>query len=120
MNPDPPHTVGVNAVVHLIAEDIYLDLRVTSWTSRGGGFSYIRSTPPVPPPILSATNSAGAVTISWTKPADGFVLQQASSLRSPPASNVWATVPFPYQTNATRIFITVPQSPGVKFYRLRK
>jgi hypothetical protein len=43
-------------VLHLITDDIYLDIRFTSWTSgmerSGGGFSYIRTTPdrPVPEP----------------------------------------------------------------------
>ena len=43
----PPTTVGVNAVVHLVADDIYLSVKFTSWTGggAGGGFSYIRSTP---------------------------------------------------------------------------
>jgi hypothetical protein len=35
-----------DAVVHLIADNIYLDLRFTDWTSRGGGgFSYQRAAP---------------------------------------------------------------------------
>jgi PEP-CTERM motif len=54
--------VGLNivrfgpGVLHLISDDIYLNIRFTSWTSGevgGGGFSYIRSTPgetPVPEP----------------------------------------------------------------------
>jgi len=55
VNPSPPATVGVNAVVHLIPDDIYLSVKFTSWTagsfpfSQGGGFSYLRSTP-VPEP----------------------------------------------------------------------
>ena len=38
VNPSPPSTVGVDAVVHLIAEDIYLSVRFTSWAGPGGGF----------------------------------------------------------------------------------
>ena len=57
VNPSPPATVGVNAVVHLIPDDIYLSVKFTSWSagapgggpSYGGGFSYLRSTP-VPEP----------------------------------------------------------------------
>jgi hypothetical protein len=38
-----------DAVVHLIADNIYLDLRFIEWTSRGGGgFSYQRAVAPVP------------------------------------------------------------------------
>jgi hypothetical protein len=59
VNPSPPSTVGVQAVLHLIPDDIYLSVRFTSWSrgapgggpSFGGGFSYLRSTPvPVPEP----------------------------------------------------------------------
>jgi hypothetical protein len=53
INAGPSSTVGVNAVLHLIPDNVYLSIRFTSWTSggAGGGFSYIRSTPaPVPEP----------------------------------------------------------------------
>ncbi len=67
LNGGPPNTVGTNAVVHLISEDIYLDLKFTSWPS-GGGFSYVRSTPnsaPVPP-ALTGTMTAGDGTFQFT------------------------------------------------------
>ena len=40
-----PSVVGRDAVVHLISEDIYIDIKYTSWTSegQGGGFSYERA-----------------------------------------------------------------------------
>jgi hypothetical protein len=60
----PPSMVGVDAVVHLISDDIYLDIRFESWTEAngGGGFSYLRASPPVgvgddlprPPAALTA------------------------------------------------------------------
>src|SRR6266576_294457 len=37
-------TVGINAVVHLKSEDIYLDIKFTAWP-QGGTFAYLRSTP---------------------------------------------------------------------------
>ena len=42
----PPSVVGVPSVVHLITDDIYIDITMTSWTQggAGGGFSYDRST----------------------------------------------------------------------------
>jgi hypothetical protein len=63
--------VGLNilrygpGVLHLISDDIYLDIRFTSWRrgDAGGGFSYIRSTPgetPVPEPSSAALVIAGA------------------------------------------------------------
>jgi hypothetical protein len=54
----PPLTVGVNAVVHLISDDIYLGLTITSWPSRTGDYSYVRSTPAASnaPPTVSITS----------------------------------------------------------------
>lgn len=42
-----PSIVNQNMVMHLISEDIYIDIKFTSWTQGpelGGGFSYERST----------------------------------------------------------------------------
>jgi hypothetical protein len=57
----PQTTVGVNAVVHIIPDDIYLSVRFTSWTGGGGGggFSYIRSTMVVPEPASGLLLLAG-------------------------------------------------------------
>jgi hypothetical protein len=50
----PGNVIGVDAVVHLITDDIYIDIRLTSWTGMGnGGFSYVRSTPPPDLPAAS-------------------------------------------------------------------
>ncbi|MGE0385972.1 MAG: hypothetical protein AB7Q97_14690 [Gammaproteobacteria bacterium] len=59
MGNNPPSRIGVPLVVHLVSDDIYLDLRMLSWQSNrenagGGGFSYIRSSPvPVPPAAVN-------------------------------------------------------------------
>ena len=48
-NSNPKHAIGQNMVVHLISDDIYIDIKITSWSSgsnSGGGFSYERSTNP--------------------------------------------------------------------------
>jgi hypothetical protein len=47
---NPLQTVGQDAVLHLIAEDIYIDIKFVSWDQRAGGFSYERSTEAVPEP----------------------------------------------------------------------
>jgi hypothetical protein len=84
-----------------------------------GGFWGVLQTPGAP--ILSVTNANGTVTIYWPLPADGFLLEQTAALAAPPAAITWSTVAASsYQTNATRIFITVPMPTGRKFYRLRK
>ena len=56
----PPSMVGKDAVVHLIAEDIYIDITFADWGSRGAGsFAYQRSTPSAspPPPPPPASNA---------------------------------------------------------------
>ena len=42
----PPSMIGQDMVLHLITDDIYIDLKFTSWAlgGEGGGFSYERST----------------------------------------------------------------------------
>ncbi|TSA13333.1 MAG: hypothetical protein D4R74_10000, partial [Betaproteobacteria bacterium] len=51
----PPATPGVNAVLHLKTDDIYLAIKFRSWGQRSGGFSYERSTPGVIPVTTTAT-----------------------------------------------------------------
>lgn len=43
---NPPTIVNQNMVLHLITDNIYIDIKFTSWSSggSGGGFSYDRST----------------------------------------------------------------------------
>jgi glucose/arabinose dehydrogenase len=53
----PPSTVGQDAVLHLVSEDIYIDIKFTSWGVGDGAFSYERSTP-------AAANSPPSVTIT--------------------------------------------------------
>ncbi len=42
----PPNMMNQDMVIHLISEDIYIDIKFTAWTSggNGGGFTYERST----------------------------------------------------------------------------
>ncbi|MCX6930923.1 MAG: Ig-like domain-containing protein, partial [Verrucomicrobia bacterium] len=75
----PPNTVGVNAVVHLISEDIYLDVQFTSWGGSGGGFSYRRSTPAgtqVPPTVAIVSPTNGA---AFTAPANVLITATATA-----------------------------------------
>jgi hypothetical protein len=54
----PPTKVGVNACVHLIADDIFIDIRFVSWaatTGGGGAFSYIRAVQPTGTPVELGT-----------------------------------------------------------------
>src|SRR5207245_8763204 len=69
-------------------------------------------------PLLSITHASANVVISWPLPAAGFVLDETPTLIGAPPP--WAQVAFPYQNNATDIFITVSAPAGNRFYRLRK
>ena len=67
VNAGPISTIGLNAVVHLVPDDIYLSVRFTSWTSggAGGGFSYIRSTPLiVPEPSMVSLVAGGFLVLA--------------------------------------------------------
>lgn len=46
----PPSTLGRDAVVHLIDEDIYLDIKFTAWGYTTGSVSYVRSSEGIPEP----------------------------------------------------------------------
>ena len=63
-------TVGRPMVVHLVDEDIYLQLTFKSWTDGaglgGGGFSYVRSTPAGTPAHRTTTVWTGEE-ITFTK-----------------------------------------------------
>jgi hypothetical protein len=91
VNPGPPSTVGVQAVVHLISDDIYLSVNFTSWGLRAGGFSWVRSTPATSPPPPSApriTNPAvllgGSFRFSFTNtPNLTFTVLVATNPASP-------------------------------------
>jgi hypothetical protein len=72
----PPSTIGVKAVVHLISEDIYVDIMFTSWGIMEGGFSYNRSTPPNAPPSVTITNPVGSAT--FVAPATVTIQASAS------------------------------------------
>jgi hypothetical protein len=63
----PTALIGSNTVMHLKTDDIYVAVKLLSWTvgsTSGGGFSYIRSTPgvvptPAAPLLTNVTLAAG-------------------------------------------------------------
>jgi hypothetical protein len=65
----PPGYIGTTFVVHLISEDIYLQLTLTNWGGSGGigdkTFGYIRSTaPPATPPSVTITNPVSGAALA--------------------------------------------------------
>jgi hypothetical protein len=60
----PARLTGGNAVMHLITDDIYLDIRFTQWTQGGGGgFAYDRALPPIPEPSAIVLVFAAMTTV---------------------------------------------------------
>jgi hypothetical protein len=63
----PPNDIGKTYVVHLVTNDIYLQLTLTNWGGAGGGgdktFGYTRSTAPVVvvPNVTITSPASGAV-----------------------------------------------------------
>ncbi len=94
------------------------DKIVIGGVATGAAYLYSLSTPPGPR-LNVAQLPGGNVRVSWPLPATGFVLEQSASLTTPPATNVWSQVPFPYSTNATQISVTVTPTTN-QFYRLRQ
>ncbi|MCB9193706.1 MAG: T9SS type A sorting domain-containing protein [Flavobacteriales bacterium] len=77
INNDPPSSVGMPMVLHLIAEDIYVDLEFQFWTQNasGGGFSYTRSSDPNAG-VEDRDGGAGTVRIAPNPSLDGAITVQ--------------------------------------------
>jgi len=84
---------------------------------RGGFWSIVAAQQAETLPSLDVSVSNSVVRIWWSLPGTDFVLDQTTTLDGSPIP--WTEVPFPYQTNATHIYITAP-AVGARFYQLRK
>ena len=97
----PPSMVGRDAVVHLIAENIYLSIRFISWDIGTGGFSYQRSTPR-PRPALTLSKSGNNYVLTYTG-----TLQSAITVNGTYADVTGASSPYTIPTGAA----------SMRFYR---
>lgn len=74
----PPSTVGQDAVLHLITDNIYIDIKFTTWGGSGGAMAYTRSTPVLSPleewrqQYFSTTANAGNAANSFDFDGDGL------------------------------------------------
>jgi hypothetical protein len=114
----PPGTVGVNAVLHLISDDIYIDITFTSW-SLGGPYSYQRSTPAVVLPPPTAVNLSGASInngqFSFNYTADAglaYVVQSSSNLVD------WVSLSTNIASGSMVPFTNAVNPTGIRFYRI--
>ncbi|HEV2329924.1 MAG TPA: PQQ-dependent sugar dehydrogenase [Verrucomicrobiae bacterium] len=107
----PPNTVGVPAVVHLISENIYLNIQFTSWGVMTGGFSYTRATPGLAPivSITSPTNGA-----PFAAPAVVPITATATDQNGGTITNVafFDGTTFLAQTNTSPYIVTVTFAAG--------
>jgi len=71
----------------------------------------------LPQPVLRITssNASPSLTLAWTNPATGFVLQESTNLRSPVFWTTITNVPVIIAGNFT---VTLPAAFGNRFYRL--
>ena len=93
-----------------------------SFTLVGGFWSIeVIQTPGAPLLTVARNLTTGAVTVSWTRPAQGWVLDETANMAAPPMAISWSPVSAAsYQTNATHISVTIPAPAGNRYYRLRR
>ena len=129
-----PNIVGVNAVLHLIIENIYIDIKFTSWTSgsAGGGFSYERSTDPNLPVELTSFNASAKsnnITLQWNTATElnnyGFDVLRQIHTSTPLSVTKWEKIGFVNgngNSNSPKnySFIDDKVSTGKYYYRLKQ
>jgi hypothetical protein len=117
-NGGPPNTVGVNAVLHLISENIYLDIKFTSWSS--GPFSYQRSTLNIPR-ITQIAITGGSVVFRGTNgvPNQSYTVLTTTNVALPGTN--WAALATNSFDVTGNFAFTNPISSDFanRFYRLR-
>ena len=111
-------TGGVYAVSGTIGQPDAGTLTGGSYELVGGFWGVVAAIQTAGAPLLTVHYVGASVIVSWKLPATDFVLDHTSTLTGSPIP--WTQVAFPYQTNATDIFITIPSPVGHTFYRLRK
>ena len=89
-----------------------------AFTLEGGFWSVVSTTPTPGVPTLSISLRAGVVTVAWSKPADGWVLESTPALSGPALA--WTQVTQPYQDGGTHLYITLSAPAGKAFFRLHK
>lgn len=112
---------GVFTVSGTIGQADAGELQGGAYHVTGGFWGIVKAvqTPGAPRLLVTRDQQSGTVTISWTLPDDGWVLEQSPTLGEAPTP--WSTVPpATYQSDGTRRFITVPNPVGRRFYRLQQ
>ncbi|TPE42396.1 Ig-like domain-containing protein [Pontibacter mangrovi] len=98
----PPSMIGKDAVLHLIAEDIYIGIKFLSWSSggSGGGYSYERTTAGAP--ALSSNANLSGLTLSSGILSPAFGAATTSYTAAVPTATTSVTLrPVMADANAT-------------------
>ena len=89
------------------------------FTLVGGFWGLVAAVQTPGAPLLSVVRRNAAVVVSWSAPADGWLLHATTNLVS--SGSTWREIPPPYQTNGLTNICFLEQVPtGHKFYRLHK
>jgi hypothetical protein len=117
-------TGGVYAVSGTLGQPDAGKLTGGPFTLEGSFWGVVAAiqTPGAPLLTITLNPQLSTVTVAWPRPAEGWVLDWAPHMASPPAAIPWTLVPVAqYQTNTTHIFLPVAPTPGSKaFFRLRR
>jgi hypothetical protein len=111
-------TGGVYTLTGTIGQPDAGTLSGGNYTLQGGFWGIIAAIQTPGMPHLYVTNLANTVMVYWALPGTDCVLEQTPVLSNDTIP--WTQVSFPYQTNASHIFITAPTPAGNKYYRLRR
>jgi|GEM_PF-1620607 len=115
----PPSTVGQDAVLHLIQENIYLDIKFTGWGRTGGQFSWMRAArPPLTPQeswrqqFFSSPANTGNGADDFDFDSDGLSNLIEYAFGQDPTLPTSLTLPQPQLTAGT-LGVTFTQPSGV-------
>ena len=102
-------TGGVYSVSGTIGQPDAGAMSGGNYTLQGGFWGVVVAVQTPGAPLLTITRTAtNSVIVSWPLPADGYALEQVSTLNG----SSWSQVAPPYQGNSTQAWIVVPAPTG--------
>ena len=84
--------------------------------SLAGGFAGGIAMQPPGPPVLSVIHTRAKIVLSWPVSSVNYQLQENITLST---AGPWSADVRPRTTNSGHISVTIPFSPGNRFYRLK-
>ena len=84
--------------------------------SLAGGFSGGIAMQPPGSPTLSINHTTARIILSWPVSSVNYQVQENTTLT---ITGPWSAIAQTQTTNTGRIFVTIPSSPGSRFYRLK-